>query len=187
MSDVSLMLNAVRAGRAAPAELLPLVYDELRRLAAAKLAHEPPGQTLQPTALVHEAFLRVGADQQFDDRGHFFAACAEAIRRVLVDRARAKRADKRGGARRRHDVHELPVAAPEADDDLLALNDALDRFAELEPQKAELVKLRYFAGLTIDEAADALGVSPATVKRHWEYSRAWLFAAVRGEKKSDNS
>jgi RNA polymerase sigma factor (TIGR02999 family) len=187
MSDVSQMLDAVRAGRAAPAELLTLVYDELRRLAAAKLAHEPPGQTLQPTALVHEAFLRVGADQTFDGRGHFFAACAEAIRRVLVDRARAKRADKRGGALRRHDVHELPVAAPQPDDDLLALHEALDRFAELEPQKAELVKLRYFVGLTIDEAAEALGISPATAKRHWAYSKAWLFAAVRGEKKSDNS
>jgi RNA polymerase sigma factor (TIGR02999 family) len=187
MSDVSQMLDAVRAGRAAPAELLPLVYDELRRLAAAKLAHEPPGQTLQPTALVHEAFLRVRADQAFDGRGHFFAACAEAIRRVLVDRARAKRADKRGGARHRHDVHELPVAAPQPDDDLLALNDALDRFAELEPQKAELVKLRYFVGLTIEEAADALGISPATAKRHWAYSKAWLFAALSGENNSENA
>jgi len=187
MSDVSQMLDAVRAGRAAPADLLPLVYDELRRLAAAKLAHEPPGQTLQPTALVHEAFLRVGADQAFDGRGHFFAACAEAIRRVLVDRARAKRADKRGGALHRHDAHELPLAAPQPDDDLLALDEALDRFAELEPEKAELVKLRYFVGLTIDEAADALGISPATAKRHWAYSKAWLFAAVSGEKKSDNS
>lgn len=181
------MLDAVRAGRAAPADLLPLVYDELRRLAAAQLAHEPPGQTLQPTALVHEAFLRVRANQAFDGRGHFFAACAEAIRRVLVDRARRKRADKRGGALHRHDVHELPIAAPQPDDDLLALDEALDRFAQLEPQKAELVKLRYFVGLTIEEAASALGVSPATAKRHWAYSRAWLFAALSGGQQSADS
>lgn len=181
------MLDAVRAGRAAPADLLPLVYDELRRLAAAKLAHEPPGQTLQPTALVHEAFLRVGADQAFDGRGHFFAACAEAIRRVLVDRARRKCAEKRGGSLNRYDVHELPIAAPGPDEDLIALDEALGRFAEIEPGKAELVKLRYFVGLTIEEAAEALDISPATAKRHWAYSKAWLFAAVSGEKNCANS
>jgi RNA polymerase sigma factor (TIGR02999 family) len=182
MSDVSRVLDDVRAGRAGAAELLPLVYEELRKLAAARLANENPGQTLQPTALVHEAFLRLVGEQEFDHRGHFFAAAAEAMRRILVENARRKKAEKHGGGLARHDAAELPIAAPEPPEDLVALDEALDRFAAVDPQKAELVKLRYFAGLTIEEAAEALGISLATAKRYWTYSRAWLFQAVSGER-----
>src|SRR5436309_390569 len=171
MTEVTQLLNAVDQGdpRAA-AELLPLVYDELRRLAAARLATESSGNTLQPTALVHEAYLRLvgpAEELRWDNRGHFFAACAEAMRRILVDAARRKQMDKHGGGLNRHDATELPIAAPLPDEDLVALDEALARFAVIEPQKAELVKLRYFVGLTIEEAAEALGISPATVKRHW--------------------
>ena len=183
MNEVTRLLDAAAAGEPGAADrLLPLVYDELRALAAARLAHEPPGQTLDATALVHEAYLRVvGAKPQaaFDGRGHFFAAAAEAIRRILVDNARRKRAVKHGGGLNRHDAADVPLAAPEPAEDLVALDEALDRFAAVEPTKAELVKLRYFAGLTIEEAAAALGISPATAKRHWAYSRAWLFREVR--------
>ncbi len=164
--------------RQAAAELLPLVYDELRKLAAAKLAVESPNHTLQPTALVHESYLRlVGSsdDARWANRGHFFAAAAEAMRRILVDNARRKKAEKHGGGLRRHDAADLPIAGPEPEEDLVALDEALDKFAAIDPQKAELVKLRYFAGLTIEEAANALGISPATAKRHWNYSRAWLY------------
>jgi len=181
MHDITRVLEEVRAGTAGAAELLPHVYDELRKLAAAKLAHEKPGQTLEATALVHEAFLRLLGDQQFDHRGHFFAAAAEAMRRILVENARRKQAEKHGGGLQRHDAAEWPIAAPEAAEDLVALDEALDRFAANDPVKAELVKLRYFAGLTIEEAADALGISPATAKRYWTYSRAWLFQEVSGE------
>jgi RNA polymerase sigma factor (TIGR02999 family) len=160
------------------ADLLPLVYAELRRLAAARLAAEPPGHTLDPTALVHEAYLRLARDQRFDHPGHFFAAAAEAIRRILVDAARRRRAAKRGGDGRRLDLDPARLAAPAADDDLLALSDALDRLAAADPPKAELVKLRYFAGLTGEQAAAALGVSPATADRHWAYARAWLRRAL---------
>ena len=181
MHDITRVLEEVRAGTAGAAELLPHVYDELRKLAAAKLAHEKPGQTLEATALVHEAFLRLLGDQQFDHRGHFFAAAAEAMRRILVENARRKQAEKHGGGLQCHDAAEWPIAAPEAAEDLVALDEALDRFAANDPMKAELVKLRYFAGLTIEEAADALGISPATAKRYWTYSRAWLFQEVSGE------
>jgi len=184
MSEVTLLLDAAAAGDAHAAEqLLPLVYDELRRLAAARLATEPSGNTLQPTALVHEAYLRlIGAadDDHWDHRGHFFAAAAEAMRRILVDGARRKKTAKHGGGLKRHDANDLPLAAPLVDEDLVALDAALTRFAQIEPQKAELVKFRYFVGLTIEEAAQALGISPATAKRHWTYSKAWLLQAMGG-------
>jgi RNA polymerase sigma factor (TIGR02999 family) len=186
MHEITRVLEAVGRGEVGSADrLLPLVYDELRKLAAARLARESPGQTLDATALVHEAYLRlVGATPQaaFDHRGHFFAAVAEAMRRILVENARRKNAEKHGGGFHRHDAAEVPIAAPEPAEDLIALDEALDRLAALDPTKAELVKLRYFAGLTIDEAADALGISPATAKRYWAYSRAWLFQAISGER-----
>ena len=181
MSDVSRVLDDIRAGRANAGELLPLVYDELRRLAAARLAQERPGQTLEATALVHEAFLRLVGEQQFDHRGHFFAAAAEAMRRILVENARRKKAEKHGGGLNRHDAAEVPIAAPEPAEDLIALDEALEKLEAIDAIKAQLVKLRYFAGLTIEEAAEALNISPATAKRYWTYSRAWLFQAVSGE------
>jgi RNA polymerase sigma factor (TIGR02999 family) len=181
MSDVTRILSAIEQGYPQAAEqLLPLVYYELRRLAAEKLAQEKPGQTLQATALVHEAYLRlvnVEEAQHWNSRGHFFAAAAEAMRRILVDEARRKRRPKHGGDRRRIELDEgLPGANPR--EDLLALDDALNRFSEQEPAKAELVKLRYFAGLSLEEAAACLGISPATAKRYWTVARAWLFAAL---------
>jgi RNA polymerase sigma factor (TIGR02999 family) len=188
MNEVTQVLsNLARGDARAAAQLLPLVYDELRRLAAARLAAEPAGNTLQPTALVHEAYLRlVGAPDgdRWDHRGHFFAAAAEAMRRILVEAARRKKAARHGGGLHRHDANDLPLAAPAVDDDLVALDEALTRFAQVEPQKAELVKLRYFVGLTIEEAAEALGISPATAKRHWAYSKAWLFQAMGGGEKN---
>jgi len=184
MNDVTQILSDLARGDAhAAGQLLPLVYDELRRLAAARLAAEPSGNTLQPTALVHEAYLRlVGTPDgdRWDHRGHFFAAAAEAMRRILVEAARRKKAARHGGGLHRHDANDLPIAAPAVDDDLVALDEALTRFAQIEPQKAELVKLRYFVGLTIEETAAALGISPATAKRHWAYSKAWLFQALGG-------
>jgi RNA polymerase sigma factor (TIGR02999 family) len=191
MNEVTRILSAIAHGDPhAAAQLLPLVYDDLRRLAAARLAPEPAGNTLQPTALVHEAYLRlVGTPNgdQWDHRGHFFAACAEAMRRIVVDAARRKKMAKHGGGLNRHDATELAIAALQPDEDVVALDEALTRFAAIEPQKAELVKLRYFAGLTIEEAADALGVSPATAKRHWAYSKAWLLQALGGStEKLDN-
>jgi RNA polymerase sigma factor (TIGR02999 family) len=166
----------------AAGELVPLVYEELRRLAAQKLAHETPGQTLQPTALVHEAYLRLvdeGEVQHWDSRGHFFAAAAEAMRRILVEHARRKQALKYGGGRRR-----LPLAEfhriTESPEDLLDLEDALTRFAAEEPAKAKLVQLRFFAGLSTPEAAEALGVSVATAERWWAYARTWLFSELEG-------
>ncbi|QDU19389.1 ECF-type sigma factor [Urbifossiella limnaea] len=183
MAAVTEVLAAAARGDAgAAAELLPLVYAELRRLAAARLAAERPGHTLDPTGLVHEAYLRLVGNQTFDGRGHFFAAAAEAMRRILVEAARRRDALKRGGAMTRVDVTELEVAAPSGPpaEELLALDAALDRFAAEHPEKAEMVKLRYFAGLTLDEAAAAMGVSAATAKRHWAYARAWLFRAVGG-------
>ena len=192
MSHVTQALDAVARGEPeAAGRLLPLVYDELRRLAAQKLAHEKPGQTLQATALVHEAYLRlVGGDpaKPWNGRGHFFAAAAEAMRRILVENARRRRSLKRGGGHVRHDLDDLQLAAPEPAEDLLALDDALNRLAAVDPVKAELVKLRYFAGMTIEEAADALGVSSATAKRYWAYARAWLYEAVAGvPSESENS
>jgi RNA polymerase sigma factor (TIGR02999 family) len=182
MPEVTQLLDAAAAGdRRAAADLLPLVYDELRKLAAARMAAENPGQTLQPTALVHEAYLRLigpGEEIRFDNRGHFFAAAAEAMRRILVEAARRKKADKRGGGRNRVDAATIEIAATEQDDDLVAIDAALDELAAVDPLKAELVKLRYFAGLTIEQAAAALGISPATAKRYWAYSRAWLFQHI---------
>jgi RNA polymerase sigma factor (TIGR02999 family) len=184
MSDVTQILSAIEQGDPhAAGELLPLVYDELRQLAASKMAHEAAGQTLQPTALVHEAYLRlVGAEQEphWDNRGHFFAAAAEAMRRILVENARGRRSRKHGGGLVRHDVDNVPLAAPELGEDLLALDEALDRLAEKDPIKAELVKLRHFAGLTIEEAAQVLGVSPTTANRYWAYARAWLHQEITG-------
>ena len=185
MSEVTHILSAIERGDPSASErLLPLVYDELRQLAAAKLAHGNPGQTLQATALVHEAYLRlvdVEQAQHWDSRGHFFAAAAEAMRRILVDKARARRRLKRGGDRQRVDLDELELAIEGPSDDLLALDEALTKLAAKHPDKAELVKLRYFAGLSVDEAARALGISPATADRYWTFARAWLYRAVAAE------
>jgi len=185
MTEVTQMLNAIEQGDPqAAAQLLPLVYDELRRLAATRLANEPAGNTLQPTALVHEAYLRLigtpGGDQ-WNHRGHFFAAAAEAIRRILVESARRRRSLKRGGGQNQRSLDDLQIPAPQPAEDLLALDEALDRLATIDPVKAELVKLRYFAGMTIEEAAEALAISPATAKRYWTYARTWLFHAMAGE------
>jgi RNA polymerase sigma factor (TIGR02999 family) len=182
MTDVTRLLEAAHRGdRQAAADLLPLVYAELRKLAAARLSSEKPGQTLDATALVHEAFLRLVGDQRFDGAWHFFAAAAEAMRRILVDQARRRQAAKRGGRQQRGDIDPDAVAAPAPDEELLALNDALDRLAEKHPEKAELVTMRYFAGLTADQAAAALGISPSTGDRHWAYARAWLARAMAAD------
>ncbi len=168
------------------AELLPLVYDELRRLAAARLAHEAPGQTLDATALVHEAYLRLAGDRPFADRRHFFRVAAEAMRRILIDRARQKRRVRHGGGRARVPLSDVE-AADEADaDELLALDEALDRLATSDPAKAELVQLRYFAGLSEADAAEALGISRATASRYWAYARAWLINALDESAKSSH-
>jgi RNA polymerase sigma factor (TIGR02999 family) len=171
-------------GETKPArELLPLVYDELRRLAAQRLARESPGQTLQATALVHEAYLRlVGGDpdRPWDGRGHFFAAAAEAMRRILVENARRRHRLKRGGHRARVDLDVAQPAAPETDDDLLALDEALEKLAAKDPAKAQLVQLRVFAGLTLAEAAEILGMSTSTADRYWAYARAWLRVEIAG-------
>ena len=184
MSDVTRLLDAAAAGDpTAAADLLPLVYDELRKLAAARMAEERAGHTLQPTALVHEAYLRlVGGEQSndWDGRGHFFAAAAEAMRRILVDAARRKGTRRHGGAAARRDLLEGDLAAAPADDDLLDLDDALSALAAVDPQAAELVQLRVFAGATVEEAARVLGVSPRTAKRAWAYARAWLGRRLGG-------
>jgi RNA polymerase sigma factor (TIGR02999 family) len=164
-------------------EILPLVYDELRRLAAQRMARESPGQTLQATALVHEAYLRlVGGDPEkpWDGRGHFFAAAAEAMRRILVENARRRHRLKRGGGRGRVDLDDAQPAAPETDDDLLALDEALEKLAQNDPVKAQLVQLRVFAGLTLAEAAEILGLSISTAERYWAYARAWLRVEIAG-------
>ena len=178
MSEVTRLLEAANRGdRQAAADLLPMVYDELRKLAAARLARERPGQTLDATALVHEAYLRLVGDQRFEGKGHFFAAAAEAIRRILVEQARRRQAIKRGDGNRQ-ELDPDRFTSPVTDDELIALHEALDRFAATHPEKAELVKLRYFAGLTADQAAEALGVSPSSADRHWAYARAWLRRAM---------
>jgi RNA polymerase sigma factor (TIGR02999 family) len=182
MSNVTQILSAIDDGDPHAAEqLLPLVYDELRKLAAKRMAEEQAGQTLQATALVHEAYLRlVGAAEPriYRDRCHFFAAAAIAMRRILIDQARRKQCDKQGGGRQRQQIPDLP--APQPDGELLVLNDALERLALEDPVKARLVELRYFAGLTNDQAANVLGISASTADRHWAYARAWLQTAVRG-------
>src|SRR5947209_12301814 len=184
MTEVTQLLNAIDQGDAhAAAHLLPLVYDELGRLAATRLAGEPSGNTLQPTALVHEAYLRlVGTPggAQWDHRGHFFAAAAEAMRRILIDNARRKATARHGGAMQRQALDPDAAATPEPREDLLALNEALDRLEAEDPLKAHLVKLRYFAGLSLAEAAAALDLSERTAGRHWAYARAWLRRAVEG-------
>ena len=183
MSDVTRILSQIEHGDPAAAEqLLPLVYQELRKLAAARLAQEKPGQTLQATALVHEAYLRLVGDQHFGNRGHFFAAAAEAMRRILIEQARRKRALKAGGQRR--ELAEIAEPAEEAADplDLLALDDALAKLQRQSPRKADLVKLRYFAGLSIDEAARALGIAASTANADWVYAKSWLRLEMRAEK-----
>jgi RNA polymerase sigma factor (TIGR02999 family) len=184
MDAITEVLNAIEQGDPQAAkQLLPLVYNELRRLAAQKLSLEKPGQTLEATGLVHEAYVRlVGTDEErrWENRGHFFAAAAEAMRRILVENARRKRSAKHGGGMVRHEFDDLQLAAPELCEDLLALDEALNRLAEKDPIKAELVKLRHFAGLTVDQAAQALGISPATADRYWAYARAWLHADIAG-------
>ena len=185
MSDVTQILSAIQQGDPKAAdELLPLVYAELRRLAAHKMAQEPSGQTLQATALVHEAWLRLagGANQSWQNRAHFFAAAAESMRRILIDNARRKRALRHGGGQERVDVAQAEIAAPTDEDQLLAVHEALDKLAAQDPPKAELVKLRYFVGLTIEEAAEVLGISEPTAKRWWAYARAWLFRQVQSDR-----
>jgi RNA polymerase sigma factor (TIGR02999 family) len=183
MPDLTHLIEAAQKGdRRAAAELLPLVYDELRKLAAAKMAAEAPGHTLNATGLVHEAYIRLVGGQQFDGRGHFFAAAAEAMRRILVDSARRKRRIKRGGDLQRVELDSETSAAPERDEWLIALDEALDRFAAVEPQKADLLKLRTFGGLSLDEAAKALEITPSTADRWWAYARAWLRVEISGEK-----
>src|SRR5690242_3402424 len=182
MADVTQILTAIEQGdpRAA-GELLPLVYDELRKLAAARLAEEKPGHTLQPTALVHEAYVRLvggGPARDWNGRGHFFAAAAEAMRRILVETARRKGRARHGGGRRRVDLDGACPVADAPDDHLLDIDDALTRLAALDPVRAELVKLRFFAGLTMPEAAVALGISLATAERYWAFARTWLFAEL---------
>jgi RNA polymerase sigma factor (TIGR02999 family) len=187
MSEVPRILEAVERGDPhAAAELLPLVYQELRRLAAKHLAGEGPGHTLQPTALVHEAYLKLSApdpDRAWNGRTHFFAAAAEAMRRILIDHARRKQRFRHGGGRKQVELADA-VAGPDGPpDDVLALDEALTALAAAEPTKAELVKLRYFAGLTLEESARLLGISRATADRHWAYARAWLYSAMtRGDK-----
>ena len=186
VSEVTRILDAAqRGGPSAADELLPLVYQELRRLAAHKMAHEAPGHTLQPTALVHEAWLRLLTPEQqahFQNRAHFFGAAAEAMRRILVDRAREKKALKRGGDLERVDVDSVELPSPMPDDELLALDEALDRLATVDTRAADMVKLCFFVGLTQEEAAKELGVSLATAERIWAFARAWLLREVRKER-----
>src|SRR5262245_2030004 len=189
MNEVTRVLSAVEQGDPdAASRLLPLIYDELRQLAAQKLAHETPNQTFQPTALVHEAYLRLvnqggpQDDTSWDSRGHFFAAAAEAMRRILVDNARRKHARKRGGGAQRVPLEEFHRVT-ESPEDLLDLDDALTQFAAEDPDKARLVQLRFFAGLSMPDAAAALGISLATAERWWTFARAWLYSALRGDEK----
>jgi RNA polymerase sigma factor (TIGR02999 family) len=182
MSDVTSILNAIEAGDAKAADqLLPLVYNELRRLAAQKMAHEAPGQTLQPTALVHEAWLRLAGSQkkQWNSRNHFLAAAAEAMRRILIDKARRKNRVRHGKGLTRVDLEQVDVAMNANDDTLAEVNEVLDKLAKEDPIKAELVKLRFFLGMSIPEAGRALGLSETTTKRYWAYARAWLYEALR--------
>ena len=191
MSDVTRILSQIEQGDPSAAEeLLPLVYDELRKLAAARLAHEQPGQTLQATALVHDAFIRlvdVEKTQHWDSRGHFFAAAAEAMRRIVIENARRKHREKHGGGLVRVELLEIDLPIKAADEHILLLDDVLERFAELRPQAAELVKLRFFAGLTVDQAATVIGVSSRTARRLWVFAQAWLRRAMDSEMESESS
>lgn len=187
MSEVTRILSAIEHGDPqGAAQLLPLVYDELRRLAAVQMAGEDAGETLDPTALVHEAYMRLVGDWQFTDRRHFFRVAAEAMRRILIDRARQKRRNRHGGNRERVPLADVEPIAEEPANELLVLDEALEHFAAAQPVKAELVKLRYFAGLSEEEAAAALGISRATASRHWTYARAWLINFM-DRKKPDGS
>jgi RNA polymerase sigma factor (TIGR02999 family) len=191
MNEVTRILEAIDQGDPGAADrLLPLVYEELRKLATARLAREKPGQTLQATALVHEAYLRLvdgGGAKPWNDRGHFFGAAAEAMRRILVENARRKGRARHGGGLRRVELDAgCSLAEPPPDDDLLALNEALDRLAALDPKRAEVVKLRFFAGLTMPETAGAMGVSLATAERYWAFARTWLFAELRVQAPPDS-
>jgi RNA polymerase sigma factor (TIGR02999 family) len=184
MTDVTRILNAIERGDAkATDELLPLVYEELRLLAAQKLAQEKPGQTLQATALVHEAYLRLVGDgaAHWTGRGHFFGAAAEAMRRILIEQARRKHRLKRGAGQHRVELNDFDVVVEDPGDDLLALDEAIDKLAAVDKTKAELVKLRYFAGLSLEQAAEILALSPTTAKRYWTYARAWLYRALTQE------
>jgi RNA polymerase sigma factor (TIGR02999 family) len=189
MSDVTRILSAIENGDSHAAEqLLPLVYDELRRLAAQKMAQEQPGQTLQATALVHEAYLRlIGDGQKWDTRGHFFAAAAEAMRRILINRVRDKQRLKRGGRWKRLDLDQLALADSLPDEELLAVDEALEQLASEDKACADLVKLRFFAGLSLDEAADSLGIARRTADRYWAFARAWLYDRLRGDADSAGS
>lgn len=182
MSDVTLLLQQIERGESnAAAQLLPLVYDELRKLAAGKMARESAAHTLQPTALVHEAWLRLGGDRQpvWQNRAHFFAAAAEAMRRILIEQARRRRAQRHGGEQQRADEGELDLIATEhADAQLVAMHEALEKFAAVDPRKAELVKLRFFVGFTLEQAAEALAIPHGTAKRWWTYARAWLIREI---------
>jgi RNA polymerase sigma factor (TIGR02999 family) len=185
VSDVTRILDSIQHGDSKAAEeLLPLVYAELRKLAAAKMAQEAAGQTLQPTALVHEAWLRLVGNQNpsFANRAHFFAAAAEAMRRILIDKARRKQAIRHGGGQERVDLEQANPPAPEANEEMLAVNDALDKLAERHPRQAELVKLRYFVGLTVLEAAEVLGISADTAKEDAAYARAWLHHEITNQR-----
>ena len=184
MTDITQVIEAARQGDPqAATQLLPLVYTELRKLAAARMARELPGQTLQPTALVHEAWLRVSGPghTNFQNRAHFFAAAAEAMRRILIDNARRKHALRHGGGQARVDFEEVDIAGPANDEQLLAVHEAVDKLAAEDTAKAELVKLRYFVGLSVEEAAEMLGISAPTAKRHWAYAKAWLYREIKAQ------
>ena len=185
MSEVTQILHAIERGDPkAASELLPVVYDELRKLATQRMANEAPGQTLQPTALVHEAWIRLVGDEdpKFANRAHFFAAAAEAMRRILIDKARRKRALRHGGGQQRVDLDDVDVASPIDDhDQLLAINDALEKLDAHNRIECELVKLRYFAGMTLEEAAEVLGVSARTADNYWAHARAWLFREIKAK------
>ena len=185
MSEVTRILNAIQGGdRQAAAELMPMVYDELRRIAAMKMAGESSGHTLQATALVHEAWLRLAGshEQSWQNRAHFFGAAAEAMRRILVDHARRKQSQKRGGGAEHQSFDESALVLAAPPDELLAIHEALDKLAREDGQAAELVKLRYFVGMTLDEAAEALGISARTADNYWAHARAWLFHELKGRK-----
>src|SRR5262245_18715400 len=182
MSDVTRILERAQQGDPSGAEeLLPLMYDELRKLAGSKMAQEAAGQTLQPTALVHEAWLRLGGSEQpsWQNRAHFFAAAAEAMRRILIDRARSKGRQRHGGQWERVNIEHVTIACEDADDTVLAVSEALDKLGAQDPMKAEIAKLRYFVGMTHQEIADALGIAEPTVRRHWAFARSWLYAELK--------